>query len=457
MPLQPTTVPAECDSICQRDNYTMYLLQRRFFTNALYGGDQLRQRVAWALHKIVVVSGRDVSQPSWMVPYLQILDRNAFGNYRTILNEMTLNPGMGRYLDMVTSTRTNPNENYPREVLQLFSIGTDKLNLDGTLQHDAEGNTIPTYDQEVINGFTKVFTGWRLAAQPLPGVPNYIDPMVLVVNNHDTGAKLLLDGVTLPANQPATEDLTEALDNIFNHPNVGPFLGKQLIRQMVTSNPSPAYVERIARVFNDNGQGVRGDLKAVIEAILLDPEARGGDKQEVEYGRLKEPVEYACNLLRAMGARSADGLTQSDGYINPQTVSLDQDVFRPPTVFSYFPSDFLVPNSDGLAGPEFGILSASTALRRANFIQTMVFGTIGVSTNAPNGTSLDLTGLQALAGNPTQLVDELNQRLMYNSMSAQMRTSIISAVTAVSASNTLKRARTALYLVATASQYQVQR
>jgi uncharacterized protein (DUF1800 family) len=456
MPLEPTTIPSDCDANCQRDKYSMYPLQRAFFTNAFYADDQLRQRAAWSLHKIIVVSGRDLMQPSWMVPYLQTLDRNAFGNYRTLLGEITLNPAMGAYLNMMTSTKNNPNENYPREILQLFSVGTEKLNIDGTVQRDGNGDPVPTYDQEVVTGFTKIFTGWRLAAQPLPGVANYIDPMVLSTTNHDTTSKLLLDGVTQPANQTGDQDMTAALNNIFNHGNVGPYICKQLIKQTVTSNPSPAYVERVAKVFNNNGSGIRGDLKAVWEAILLDPEARGDVKADVTYGRLREPAQLINNVLRAFGVRAASGTGNSDGYLNPQAVNMDQDVLRPPTVFSYFPFDYPVPNAP-LVGPEFGILSASTALRRANFINTMVFGTIAVSGNAPSGTSLDLTGLQALAGNPAQLVEEVNQRLLYGRMSTEMRTSITTAVNAVAATDTLKRARTVVYLVASSSQYQVQR
>ena len=294
--------------------------------------------MAWSLHKIIVVSGRDM-QPSWMVPYLQILYGNAFGNFRTILGEITLNPAMGRYLDMATSTRNNPNENYAREILQLFAVGTDRLNTDGTPQRDAAANILPTYDQSVVEGFTKVFTGWRLAPQPAPGVANYIQPMVLVSNNHDPASKVLLDGVTLPAGQPGPVDLEQALNTIFNYPSVGPFVSRQLIRQLVTSNPSPVYVARVARVFNDNGRGVRGDLRAVVEAILLDPEARGADRSATaHYGRLKEPVQFATNLLRLFDARSADRLAPSDGVLNGQTTPMGQDVLRPPTVFSYFPS-----------------------------------------------------------------------------------------------------------------------
>lgn len=469
MPLQPTTITPDCENNippnCVRDNYSHYLLQRRLFERAMYEPDQLRQRVAWALHKIIVVSGRDLMQPSWMVPYLQILDSNAFGNYRQLLYQITLNPAMGRYLDMMTSTRVNPNENYPREVLQLFSVGTEKLNLDGTPIPDANGVPLPTYDQSVVDGFTKVFTGWRLAPQPQPGVADYINPMLLngvipeTSSNHDFTSKTLLDGYTIPVRTAnvanAYLDLNDALDNIFNHPNVGPFIAKLLIHDLVTSNPSPAYVARAAAKFNNNGSGKRGDLKAVVEAILLDSEARSPALPF--QGHLREPALYISNILRMFDAKSADRTQNSDGYLNPQSTNMDQDVLRPQTVFSYYPADYGLPGSTTLLGPEFGILSTSSSLRRANFINTIVFSTIGVSTNAPNGTSIDLSGLQALAGNPTALVDEVNRLMMRSSMSAEMRNSIITAVTAVSSSNPLKRARTAVYLVATSSQYQVQR
>jgi uncharacterized protein (DUF1800 family) len=457
MTLWPNSVPVDCDSLCQRDNYTMYLLQRRFFTNALYGTDQLRQRVAWALHRLIVVSGVDLNQPSWLVPYLQVLDRNAFGNFRQLLYEVTLNPAMGQYLDMRTSTKYNPNENYAREILQLFSIGLEKLNADGTVQTDVNDEALPTYDQDTVTGFARVFTGWRLASQPAPDTSNYLDPMVLQPSNHDTGSKPLLDGVSLSPGQTATKDLNDALDNIFNNPSVGPYVSMHLIHALVTSNPSPAYVQRVSSVFADNGSGVRGDLKALVQAILLDSEARGDSKADPNYGRLKEPVQFITQLLRALNARSANGATTSDGYLNPQSINMGQDVWKPASVFSYYPADFLVPGSTDLLGPEFGILSATTALKRANFVNTMVFGSIGTSTNAPNGTSLDLSKLQTLSANPEALVTELNRALMHGSMSSQMQSAIVTAVSAVSSSNTLLRAQQALYLVATSSQFQTQR
>jgi uncharacterized protein (DUF1800 family) len=444
-------------STCQRDNYTMYLLQKQFFLNALYGPDQLRQRVAFALHQIIVVSGVEINLPFWMAPYLQVLDRNAFGNYRTLLFDITVNPAMGNYLDVTNNTRTRPNENYAREILQLFSIGTFKLNPDGTQQLDDTGQPIPTYGQDEVNNFSRVFTGWVRAAAPGPGMLNYISPMVTNENNHDVGAKTLLNGQVLPAGQNTRTDTNAALDNIMNDPSIGPYISKQLIQHLVTSNPSAAYVARVVSAFNGETTGERGDMKAVIRAILLDPEARGGVKTEPGYGRLRHPIQFLANILRAFNARSRDLGTESDGVLAGITTAMGMDLFRPPSVFSYFSPFTGVPGGGGLRGPEFGILSTSTALARANQLNTLVFTGVNTSANAPNGTALDLAPLQALAGNPAALVDALDVLLLHGTMSSEMRGSIVAAVNAVAATNTLKRARTAVYLVVTSSQYQVQR
>jgi len=460
LPLYPTTrddATCPAGSTCVRDNYSMYPLQARFFVNALYGPDQLRQRVAFALHQILVVSGVEVTQPSWMAPYLQTLDRHAFGSFRQLLFDLSLNPAMGNYLDIANNTKGNPNENYAREILQLFSIGTVRLNLDGTPALDASGQSIPTYTQTTVNNFARVFTGWRFATAPATGVPNYIDPMVANNAQHDVASKTLLNGAVLPANRTTVQDLNDAIDNIANDPNVAPFISKQLIQHLVTSNPSPAYVARVARVFNSDDTGVRGNLRSVVQAILLDEEARGDVKTAPDYGRLRHPAQFIAGILRAFNARSADGSGLSDGYLNPQAVNMGMDVFRPPSVFSYFSPSGTVPGTNGVRGPEFALYSTSTALRRANFVNTMVFSTIAVSANAPTGTSLDLSALTGLTSNPDALLDDLNALLLHGTMSTAMRATIRQAVLAVPATNTLKRARTAIYLIATSSQYQVQR
>jgi uncharacterized protein (DUF1800 family) len=473
LPLMPSNVSTDCQNNipanCQRDHYTMYPVQNWFYKEAFYGDAQLRHRVAWALSEMWVISGVDTQQSSWMIAYHQKLAQNAFGNYRNLMSDMTLNPGMGNYLDMVRSTKNSPNENFAREILQLFSIGLFMLNQDGTLQRDGNGNPIPTYDQTTVNNFTKVFTGWTLCNTGCPnstlGAPNYKDPMILNQNNHDVTAKTLLAypnavNSTIAANQNGATEMNQALDNIFNHPNVAPFVSRILIQQMVTSDPTPAYIGRVAAVFNNNGSNVRGDLKAVVRAILLDPEARGNVKTDPNYGKLREPVQLATNIFRQFNVRSADGAAESDGYVNPQVATMGQNAFNSPTVFNYYSPDYTVPGTS-LNGPEFGIMTTGTAIARANFVNTFVFGRVNGGTNtAPFGTSIDLSEMQALAAadaTGNRLLDALNTRLMHGTMSAQMKNTILTAVQAVAATDSLTRARTAVYLVATSSQYQVQR
>jgi len=488
----PTSNPADPNynqAVCNRDNFSMYPVQRNFYTNSLYGPDQLRQRVAFALHQILVVSGTSENRPSWLTVYLQALDRGAFGNYRTLLQEVTLTPAMGDYLDMRFSTRTNQNENFAREVLQLFSIGTSELNLDGTPRVDSQGVPIPTYTQTTVNEFTRVFTGWNFQAPIAAGISNWRDPMVpRGGTNHDVGSKNLLNGLVVPActgtNQAcAQSDLTAALDNIFNHPNVGPFIGKQLIQHLVTSNPSRAYVERVARVFNNDCSGlypqgclnVRGNMKAVVQAILLDPEARGDVKTDPNYGKLREPAQYVNNVLRASNVKSFDKTSMSDGVLGNRSSTdfsgtLDQPIFLPPTVFSYYPPTYEVPGTK-ILGPAFGILSTSTTLRRANDINTLVYSGVTANTtptaaspDRPRGTSVDTANLEAIANDPTgpdAIADYLNALMLHGTMSTQVRTSLLTAINAINdatlTTRARKRAQVAIYLVATSSQYDIQR
>ncbi|MEO6392412.1 MAG: DUF1800 domain-containing protein, partial [Pyrinomonadaceae bacterium] len=496
-PLQVQTPPTTCDGDpnpvdipagCFRDNYTMYPLQNWFYREVLYNeNQQLRRRVSWSLSQIMVVSGRGTTQPSRMLPYVQTIDRNAFGNFRTLMKEITLNPAMGNYLDMAISTQANPNENYAREILQLFTIGLDLLKPDGTPMLDGMGNRIPSYNQNDIVNFAKVFTGWSFCNQTCgnsqPGLLNYRDPMIVNPANHDTTSKSLLNypGSTpvIPAGQTAEQDLEAALDNIFYHPNVAPFISKLLIQQLVTSNPTPAYVGRVSAVFANNGSGTRGDLKAVVRAILLDPEARGNVKTDPDYGKLREPVLLVTNVLRPFNPRANNNISipascngLSDGVINDVTQPLDQDVFNSPNVFNYFSMNYVIPGTP-LSGPEFQIFSTGTALKRANMVNLFAppnstgsggvpasAGSASSPTNVPCGTRLDLTRLQNLATSDlseVQLLDTLNVELMHGSMNPTVRSQFLTAILAVSQDNPLKRARTALYLVATMPQFQVQR
>jgi uncharacterized protein (DUF1800 family) len=490
--LKPTNPPADCngiidndlpdpDPLCYVNHYSMYPLQNWFYKEAFYGDAQLRHRVAWALAQLWVISGVEIQQSSHMTAYHKILSRNAFGNWRTLMQEMTLNAGMGNYLNMRASTRFSPNENFAREVLQLFNTGLFMLNPDGTQQLDGQGNPIPTYDQITVNNFTSVFTGWSLceiAGCPnrVPGAPNYIAPMIIInPNNHDLTAKTLLvyPGSASTTNIPAcagctgtavtsyaNNSLNQALDNIYNHPNVAPFVSRFLIQQLVTGDPTPAYVGRVAAVFNANRTSST-QMKEVIRAILLDPEARGDAKTDPRYGKLREPVLFLTNIARQFDARSADRANLSDGVLTNETNALGQTVFMSPSVFNFYPPDYAVPGTE-FKGPEFAVLTTGTAITRINLINTLVFNKINVNANrnVTQGTSLSLDELQIQAANDpsgNQLMDLLNVKMMHGTMSPQMRNTILNVVLTVPDSNSLLRAQRALYLVATSSQYQVQR
>ena len=462
--------PASCvddrdtNTFCNRDNYTLFPLQVQFFANAFANPDQLRARVAFALSQIMVTSGVDVSRNYAMRHYQQTLYDRALGNFYDLLLAVSLSPMMGDYLDMVNNNKsdptrgTDPNENYAREILQLFSVGTYLLNADGTQQLDAAGKPRFTYEQAEVKGFSRVFTGWTFptvagAVARNNNPRNYLGDMRPVDANHEFGTKALLSGVVAPANMTMLQDLQFAHNNIFQHPNVGPFIGKQLIQKLVASEPSPAYVARVSAVFDNNGAGQRGDLRAVVRAILLDPEARGARKIDPAYGKLVEPVLYLTGVARALGARS-DGV-----YFRQQSQNLSQFVFYPPSVFNYYPFDYVVPGTQ-LLGPEFGIQTSTTAINRANFANALVFST-GVAADATvagaTGTQLDISRYQALAADAGALADQLDRDLLAGSMSTAMRSAIMTAVNAVAATDTLNRARGALYLVLTSPQYQVQR
>jgi uncharacterized protein (DUF1800 family) len=310
----------------------------------------------------------------------------------------------------------------------------------------------------VIEGFSHVFTGWTYA--PVAGAPsrndnpkNYLGTMLAVDANHDFGPKPLLAGMIAPPGQSMQQDLELAHQVIVGHANVGPFIGKQLIQKLVTSAPTPAYVARISAVWNDNGVGQRGDLKAVVRAILMDPEARGARKIDPAYGKLVEPAVYLASLLRA-----SDGAT--DGvYLRAQSSNLAQNVFYAPSVFNFYSPAYLVPET-ALVGPEFQLFTSATALARTNVVNALVFGN-GIApdptVSGATGTHLDLSAYAAAAGDAAALVDRANAYLLGGAMPGAMRATILAAVNAVPASDTVGRARTVLYLVFSSVQYQVQR
>jgi uncharacterized protein (DUF1800 family) len=452
---------------------SMQSTQQVLFTNALNDQDQLRQRVALALSEIWVTSGFTVP-PQGMAPYMRLLLQDAFSNYRTLMYDVTVSPAMGDYLDMVNSDKpptsaTHANENYARELMQLFTLGLNQLNEDGTLQLDGSGNPIPTYSQNDVQNFAEVYTGWTYPTAPGATLvkhnpPYWLGAMQPFESNHDTTSKTLLPvngtPTVLPAGQSSTADLNGALDNIFAQPSLSPFVCKLLIQQLVSSNPSAAYVQRVATVFDSGsftvsgatfGSGQRGDLQAVIAAILLDSEARRGDDPTTANGtdgKLREPILYIAAILRAFGATS-DGL----GPVN-FAASMSENPMESPSVFNFFPPDYGIPGTN-LLGPEFALQTTATALVRANFVNSFVFGSIGA------GTTVTFMPYASLAASPDasgQLLDSLNALLLHGSMSSSARASILAAVNAAPAgtNQNLQRAEDAVYLILSSSQYQVQ-
>ncbi len=458
------TQPVRADSYCARDNYTLFQLQLRFWQNALAQPDQLRGRVAFALSQILVTSGIDNARNYAMRHYQQLLVDRAFGPYQDLLYGVTVSPMMGDYLDMANNnkanavTRTEPNENYGREILQLFSVGTDALRPDGTRVLDAAGKAVPSYDQEVVEGYAHVFTGWTYPVAPGGVARNnnprsYLGDMYPVASNHDTGAKALLSGAVAPAGLSATDDLQFALRTIANHANVGPFIGRQLIQKLVTSDPTPAYVARVTAAFDNNGAGQRGDLKAVVRAILLDPEARGARKIDPGYGKLVEPALYVAGVARALATRS-DGV-----FLRTQSTALSQNVFYSPSVFNFYSPGYVIP-STALVGPEFGLLTSATAIGRANFANSLLYSSpiaADASVFGSTGTQPDLSAYSAVAADAAALVDRVDRYLLAGTLGSAARDAILTAVLAVPASDGPGRARAALYLAISSAQYQVQR
>lgn len=415
-----------------------------WWINVVDGDDQLRQRVAFALSQIFVVSDKApaLSDTQFgMASYYDMLAQHAFGNYRDLLEAVTLHPVMGIYLSMVRNRKAEPalnirpDENYAREVLQLFSVGVHLLNPDGSLKLDGNGNPIPSYNQETIKNFARVFTGWNYANigwDDWFGDADRTIPMVPFEQYHDTGSKTLLDGEIIPAGNTAEQDLSLALDNIASHPNVGPFITKLLIKRLVTSNPTPAYVQRVSTVFDDNGTGVRGDLKAVVRAILLDEEARNGPTLMPDsFGKLKEPLLRVSHILRAFNASKVDG-GEWGGFPGTYVYRMAEDtytlegvlgqaVLRSPSVFNFYLPDFSPSGqirNAGLVSPEFQIVNETSVATIANMQNAMIFWAEPGNTWA---SSLDLSVEQALAPDPDALLDHLNLLLLNGQMTPELR------------------------------------
>jgi uncharacterized protein (DUF1800 family) len=453
-----------------------------WFQNSVRGNDQLRQRVAWALSQIMVVSQVTlVNYPLGLADYYDMLARNAFGDYRRLIEDVTLHPMMGVYLSMLGNQKPNqalnirPDENYARELMQLFTIGLVELDADGAVKRDALQNPIPTYDQSIIEGFAHVYTGWKWAcAQGSPANctfantratgANQILPMQAFPEQHDTGPKKMLTypgavRTQIPAGQTPAQDLKDALDNIVGHPNVAPFISKQLIQKLVTSNPSPLYVARVVQVFENDGTGRRGNLGAVVKAILLDPEARTqatGSAAAIA-GKTKEPLLRLTQLWRAYG-----GAAQSGKFVNINAQNnFGQGPLTAPSVFNFFSPFFAPPGEiadQNLVAPELQIATEFLNTVVTNYMYTqIVFRNSRSGVTNPDIVVIDIESDIAVAGDPAALVTQIANRLLAGQISSTLRAQAEANVGRVAATSPAQRVSEALWLIASSPEFAVQR
>ncbi len=425
--------------------------------------DTLRQRIVLALSEIIVVSvdGLDAYWPQFRAAnYLDILEKHAFGNYRQLLQDVSTSSAMAQYLTYLGNeksnpvTGSNPDENYARELLQLFTIGLNELNIDGTKKL-FNGVAKETYKQNDISQLARVFTGWEwdppyVGDRPEPSFAKR--PLIQVPELHETGASTFLGG-TVPAGLDGATSLTKALDIIFAHPNVAPFVSRQLIQRLVTSNPVPAYVARVAKVFNNNGSGVKGDMKAVISAILLDNEARNlSNLSNPQFGKVREPILRFTAFARAFNMTSANG-SWDPGWVRSADWGLGQAPMHAPNVFNFFRPGYVPPNSAvataGLVAPELQLTNETSVIGYINFMQNKIYAYADFADPVDKDSNLQVyyNGLKLLAGNVNALVNEVNLLLAANQLSAGSLTTIRNAIAQISASDPNNRVLAAVLLV----------
>ncbi len=450
--------------------------------NAVNGPDQLRQRMAFALSEIFVVSNvnnavGDHAQP--LANYYDLLATNALGNFRTLIGAVSTSPVMGEYLTYFRNQLPNPatgvqaDENFAREVMQLFTIGLWQLNPDGTQKLDGNGNPIPTYAQADVTNLADVFTGWgshRANGETAADAWNeedLMDPMTCDSEHHDVAAKTIVGGLAIPAGGTCVSELAIVLDTLFNHPNTAPFISKQLIQRLVTSNPSPAYVARVAAVFANDGQGVRGDLLAVAEAILTDPEAVTLGTAAGS-GKLREPVLRLTGMWRAFAAAESGG-SIVDQITHDAIRAFGEDALDSPTVFNFFAPSYQRAGplaSAGLVVPEFQITNESTIVLTANALQLQAYdfvdshGVVSTSIDAgavTNPMLLHTASWEAYASDANALVSQLALVFMPGQMPAAMNATLVGYVNAIPATSPASRVIEAASLLLSSPQYSVQR
>jgi len=428
--------------------------------------DELRQRVAFALSEIFVVSDNVdtlLVYPGALSSYYDMLLNRSFGNFRDLLRSVTLHPAMGFYLSHLNNGRSNPgnntfpDENYAREVMQLFSIGLFELNNDSSRVLD-RGEPVATYSNVDIREFAKIFTGLSYGGPNAffgSDTPNFAVPMRMFDEAHEPGPKTLLNGVVVPAGQSGMQDIESAIDNLFMHPNVGPFIGRQLIQRLVTSNPSPAYVERVTNAFNDNGSGVRGDLRAVIRAVLLDPEAIAPVDRTSNFGKLREPAVRYAAMLRQLGARSDDGFIFNTGYLLQELGK--QHPLSSPSVFNFYLPEHS-PAGDiaaaGLVAPEFQILTSNSVVGLTNLVDFAVSADFVTDAPEPFATvTLSYADYRPLVNDVTALVERLSIVFTAGTLDAETQSRVVSILNGIA--DPEFRLRAAVYMVLVSADYAV--
>lgn len=453
-------------------------MQDSFWQQAVPAQDQLRQRLKFALSELVVISaenGTIAGLTDGLANYADLLGQHAFGNYRQLIEAVSTNPMMGNYLSHLGNKKENtmtgavPDENYAREVMQLFTIGLTQLNVDGTPAL-VNGQPVETYTNADITGLARVFTGWSWAAagttenefrgSATTDPQRNIKPMKVYPQHHESGSKVFL-GITIPAGTSGEQSLTLALDRLFNHQNLCPFIGRQLIQRLITSNPSAAYTGRVSAACANNGQGVRGDMKAIIRAILLDAEARDASKlTDPQFGKVREPVLRLSNWARCFKATSISG-NWTIRNLDSASFSIGQQPWRAPSVFNFFRPGYVPPNTAiataGLVAPEFQLIGETAVAGYTNTMQSVVQS--GVGTGNPRDVQPDYSSEIALAGNADALLDRVNRCLMYGTMDSTLRSDLRNAINAIAmtGSGPTNRVRTAILLTMAAPEYLVQK
>ena len=448
-----------------------------WFQNSLNAPDQLRQRVAWALSNIMVISQNSslVNYPYALADYYDMLARDAFGNFRTLLQDVTLHVGMGLFLNVLGNRKPDPahfirpDENYAREVMQLFTIGLVQLNTDGSTQL-VNGQPVPTYDQLVVEGFANAYTGWSYAGGTSFAAARHtlaaeVLPMQAYTEQHSTVAKRVLSYpgaalTTIPADQTPAQDLHDALDNIFNHPNVGPFICKQLIQRLVTSNPTPGYVQRVVEKFNNDGSGVRGNMTAVIRAILLDSEARSAPSTATN-GKTKEPLLRLTQLWRAYGAKAASGKYQPTASGGP-TATFGEGPLLAGSVFNFFSPSYAPPgeiSAQNLVAPELQLATEYQNTLVTNFFWTQAIGRTTAQTGlGADVVVIDTTAETALAADSESLVNKVADRLLAGQISATLKAQTKAQIERSSATTGIAtRVGDAIYMIASSPEFARQR